>query len=640
MVFNQILENVYLYEDYVNVYIISHDKKAILIDLGSGNVLDHLSSIGIEKVEYIFHTHYHRDQCFGDNKAIENHIKIGAPKRERKLFENAEEFWKKKSYYDIYYFKPTFFVSTYNIPLDLYFKHGDIFNWYDYEFKIIKTNGHTSESISYMLEVDNTRVVFSGDLIHSGGKVLTYYDLEYIYNDNGEGGIKRSLKSFKRLLAQNPDILLPSHGTIIENPQDEISQLKQKFERARIAFCSQYSGIDVELPKLKERELKPVDLNTEFPHLLHYEDRPPFILKGKNNNCIILDFAGDTSLGYRIPEIKTIFERERIKKIDFILPTHYHDDHTAGITLLSNLFDAPVYAFENMVDVLENPTHYRLGCLIDQPIKVDRVLKEGEIFEWDDYKFQIFHFPGQTEYHMGLLTEIDGKEVFFTGDTITQRSFVDRDTNINGLNLCKLGNDVGFMKCADLLLKLNPKYLAISHYGIIRSTREMFLKFKEFVSEYEPVISDITAQENPNFGLDPNWICFKPIRIIISNQDTFSTNLKVRNYLDRTSEVYYELNLPQNWSAKPKSGNLVVKGNSIANVPITIQLPKGEPSNKRTIITANITWHGKNLGPIPDLMIDNYYEPLETWKGWNPEINYDQMFWIVNSIATYKKFFR
>ncbi len=100
-----------------------------------------------------------------------------------------------------------------------------------------------------------------------------------------------------------------------------------------------------------------------------------------------------------------------IKNIDFVIPTHYHDDHTAGIPLLQKSWKLRVYALEQMVDILENPTHYRMGCLIDQPIKVDRVLRDGETLLWDDYEFQIFHFPDQTEYHMGLFGKIDGKTI-------------------------------------------------------------------------------------------------------------------------------------------------------------------------------------------------------------------------------------
>ena len=63
------------------------------------------------------------------------------------------------------------------------------------------------------------------------------YDIEYSYlADGGETGIKYSLNSFKNLLAHVPDILLPSHGDIIEEPIKDIEEVKKKFEQVRSAF--------------------------------------------------------------------------------------------------------------------------------------------------------------------------------------------------------------------------------------------------------------------------------------------------------------------------------------------------------------------------------------------------------------------
>ena len=92
----KIFKDIYLFKDAVNVYVIKNENKAILIDFGSGAILDHLPELGIDMVDYIFHTHYHRDQCYGDKKALERNIKIAAPRYERKLFVSAEEFWKKR----------------------------------------------------------------------------------------------------------------------------------------------------------------------------------------------------------------------------------------------------------------------------------------------------------------------------------------------------------------------------------------------------------------------------------------------------------------------------------------------------------------------------------------------------------------
>ena len=241
---------------------------------------------------------------------------------------------------------------------------------------------------------------------------------------------------------------------------------------------------------------------------------------------------------------------------------------------------------------------------------------------------------------MGLFGEIDGKSIFFAGDTITQRSFIDRDTNLNGFNFCRLGKEVGFMKCADILLKCKPEYIAISHYGIIKVNENLLKKFKEFVSEYEPVIKDIVAQDNPNMGLDPNWIYFKPIRITAKPGENLKTDLIIRNYLNKQSKLEFNVNLPNNWAASPSNDTIIVEPNTFKEIPILISIPKNANSNERTIITADIKWNEKDLGPFPDLMVDHGFIPSETWKAWRPENDGNLFLWIFNRIITAKGWFR
>jgi glyoxylase-like metal-dependent hydrolase (beta-lactamase superfamily II) len=642
MKLTQLFNNLFIFNDYVNVYAITHENRAVLIDFGSGDILNHLPEINIDTIDYILHTHYHRDQCFGDKLAIEHGIKIGGPKREKKLFNDAENFWKTKSYYDIYFFKPTFFTSTYNIPLDVMFETEDSFDWGPYRFKIIDTRGHTKGSISYLVEIDGKKLAFTGDLIHSGGKVITYYDLQYYYNDNGENGIVRSFDSFKRLLSNSPDILLPSHGNIIEDPQKDVKILEDKFERARIILGTEWASIEhsmsVDLPI--DPGIPPVSLKDVFPSIIHKGFSPPYLIKGGNQNCILIDFAGCSFFGFTESDLDGMLKDFNIKTIDFVIPTHYHDDHTAGFSRLQKKYHLKIYALENIVDILENPTHYRIGCLTETPIKVDRVLKDGESLEWDKYKFKVYHFPGQTEYHMGLFTEIDGKSIFFTGDSVSPRMFADRHNNVNSINFCRLGKDVGYMKCADILLECNPEYLAISHVGIIKVNRELLKKYKETVSEYEPILSEIIAQENPNMGYDPNWISFKPIRIITKPGENFDTNLIVRNYTDKQARVELRLNLPNNWSAEYDDKSHSIESETFKEIPITISIPQNADSNGRTILTANIKWNGTNLGPFPDLMIDHGYKPSYEWTGWTPDKKENLLNWIVNHMMRDNNFYR
>ena len=85
-------EHLYRFEDICNVYALIHEGQALLVDLGSGTVLDHLGEIGVGRVQAILHTHHHRDQCQGDYRAGAEGIPIWVPEHERRLFEHAELF--------------------------------------------------------------------------------------------------------------------------------------------------------------------------------------------------------------------------------------------------------------------------------------------------------------------------------------------------------------------------------------------------------------------------------------------------------------------------------------------------------------------------------------------------------------------
>jgi len=98
----RISENLYRFTDTCNVYVVKDGQSALLIDAGSGAVLDSLAEIGCTKVEWVLHTHHHRDQCWGDPALIEAGARLAVPQYERHLFEKAELFWQTRLVYDNY----------------------------------------------------------------------------------------------------------------------------------------------------------------------------------------------------------------------------------------------------------------------------------------------------------------------------------------------------------------------------------------------------------------------------------------------------------------------------------------------------------------------------------------------------------
>jgi glyoxylase-like metal-dependent hydrolase (beta-lactamase superfamily II) len=82
----QLSEHLYHFADTCNVYLVVDGDAGLLIDAGSGAVLDHLGEAGVRRVEWVLHTHHHRDQCWGTPRLRCHGARVAVPEYERHLF--------------------------------------------------------------------------------------------------------------------------------------------------------------------------------------------------------------------------------------------------------------------------------------------------------------------------------------------------------------------------------------------------------------------------------------------------------------------------------------------------------------------------------------------------------------------------
>ena len=163
-------ESLFLLEDTCNVYLLRDGSRGLLIDFGSGKILDFLAPLGITGIDWVLHTHHHRDQCQGDLRAAERSIPIAVPAHEKHLFADAENFWRNRRVFHLYYMRNDFNTVTRNIPVEAPLQDYGTFKWRSREFFVLPTPGHTLGSVSLIAEVDGKKVAFTGDLLHSAGK--------------------------------------------------------------------------------------------------------------------------------------------------------------------------------------------------------------------------------------------------------------------------------------------------------------------------------------------------------------------------------------------------------------------------------------------------------------------------------------
>ncbi|MDP9352369.1 MAG: MBL fold metallo-hydrolase, partial [Chloroflexota bacterium] len=418
----RISEHLYVYEDTCLSYALVDGERALLVDCGSGFVLEALEEIGVRQVEWVLHTHHHRDQCQGDWMLVEHGASLAVPEREAHLFEDVETFWANRQVMDNYALGSDGFALATSVPVATRLQDYGTFKWRSYEFQVLPAPGHTKGSVSLLTQVDGAVVAFTGDLIAAPGRVWHVYDMQWQYG-GGLGvteGLQTASLSLLEVLRAKPDLLLPSHGAVMREAATAVGALIERMRELHrwtegSAWTARPAGLVV------DRHLERI---SDHLWMNQYSLAHSYAVIADNGDGLLLDY-GYPSLSHFSGEFRfaehslpELFARAGLKRVDLFIPSHYHDDHIAGVPLLQAKYGARVWAHEVMTDLLRHPHAYSLPCLLPSPIRVERELLEGEEFEWNGFRFHTAHTPGHTYYQAALFGEIDGLRVAHTGDNV------------------------------------------------------------------------------------------------------------------------------------------------------------------------------------------------------------------------------
>ena len=206
----QLSPSLYWYRDTCNVYLLVRGDRGLLIDFGSGGVLEHLDEAGVHEIEWVLHTHHHRDQCQGDHLLAARGIPIAVPEREAALFAETDAFWRLKRIYDNYDVSSIGFTLPRSVPVARTLRDYETFAWRGYDIRVLPTPGHTKGSVTFAAEVDGVPTAFCGDLVAEPGHVHTIHDLQWQYGlPDAVGAALHSVTLLAGLPLQR---LCPSHG--------------------------------------------------------------------------------------------------------------------------------------------------------------------------------------------------------------------------------------------------------------------------------------------------------------------------------------------------------------------------------------------------------------------------------------------
>ena len=565
-------------------------------------MLDALGEIGVEEVEAVLHTHHHRDQCQGDGILNERGIPIIVPAREEHLFEDVETFWRQRQLLANYDLQSDFYTLSRSVQISRGLADYEVFRWRGLEFVVLPTPGHTRGSIALIGEVDGEKVAFSGDLISSPGQVWRIHDLQWAYMSTD--GINASISSLDTLRQTELDRLLPSHGSPMGRPRAAIDQLISNLSRLFqvVSFTPEpVSAPDIAINHKFRQVTKHLWLNASaaanFYAIVTDEGEAMLLDYGYASQ----DHAGDLRR-YVEHSIKELMDVAGVKSIDVVIPSHYHDDHVSGIPALQRDYGTQLWAHEVFSDILENPRAYHLACLPVEPMRVDRVLKEGEEFDWGGFRFQTEHSPGHTHFAAHTFVRVDGLKLALTGDNILSSMTGPRIGGPIYRNRFELD---GFQTAIQKLIDYQPQMLLTGHSAAISISAEALEEPLNRARELATAFDLLIAEDEPTgFAIDPRFVSIRPYRAQVAAGQDLELVITLRNHREEAAVFTITLDLPEGWEADPDTIEIELAGDATLMCPLKLKIPARQEPARKIAYCLDVTVGERRFGQEAEGLVD------------------------------------
>jgi glyoxylase-like metal-dependent hydrolase (beta-lactamase superfamily II) len=596
--------SLYWFRDTCNVYLVRSGTAGLLIDAGSGAVLDHLHEVGVEQVEWVLHTHHHRDQCQGDPRLIAHGASIAVPAREAGLFEHVDAFWRLRSTFDDYDVSSDWNSPAQSIAVARRLADHEVFGWRGLDLVVQPTPGHTRGSVTYLAELDGRGCAFSGDLIAAPGRVETIHDLQWQYG--APDALGAALHSTTLLSARAIDVLLPSHGAPIDEPPAALGALLANLEGLRGLLSEmRRNRVWLEWPhpthQPKARLLPHLWANT---HSL----ANTYALVSDDGQALLMDygfpswdhfFADRRFVEHSLAELR---EQAGIRSVAAVIPSHYHDDHLAGVPWLQATQGAEAWVYERFAEMLARPSDWKLPCLLGEPIRADRTIADGEQISFAGWSFEVFHMPGHTWWALGLVGEVDGVRVALTGDNLLAGALSPLRAAApiyrNRMRLDSIATGVR------RLMDREPELLLTGHTGAIEVTRGMLDEFLGWARQLEGAFTRLCAvPERVNEALDPDFVVCFPYLSKVGAGAVLELEIRVTEHGPQTEVAVVSLALPSGWSAVPAAATADVAPGEETALRFSVHVPAREPPGRRVLI-ADLTLGGRRYGQRAEAIVD------------------------------------
>jgi glyoxylase-like metal-dependent hydrolase (beta-lactamase superfamily II) len=606
----EIVPGVFRIVDTCNVYVIRDPsagpagaRTAVAVDFGSGLVFEYLAEMGVDRITDVLMTHHHRDQGQSLAWAAAEGVRIHVPPAERDLFDDVDEMWQSRVLRNDYNLRQDKFSLLEPVPVHDVVPEYRSRTYAGTSVEVAPSPGHTTGSVTYVIERDGRRLAFTGDLIYAPGKVWSLAATQWSYTDNE--GPAMTVLSCLQLAERDLTVLLPSHGEPIEDPPGALRLLADRM--------GEYVNSRRPYPwDLREWLGSPYLRLTE--HLLsnRTSNACSYVLLSQTGAALIIDYGYDMYTGLpsgadrasRRPWLGSLPSLRRdfgVTAIEVALPTHFHDDHVAGMNLLREVEGAEIWAPAHVADILESPLEQNLPCTWYDPIPVDRRLPLNASFRWHEYEIIVHDLPGHTLYQAAYEFVVDGVRVLATGDQQVGMGVVDgtREVlNYQYRNRFRLGD---YQAGARLYRDVAPQLMIFGHWPPRWVDEEYFGLVAREADEQDRIHRELLPLEETGIGPDGVLARIAPYYSRAETGSAVRLRVQVSNRSDAVQLAVLRMVVPVGWVTTPDAAAISLP--PLGEEQIEVEVQPGAP-RRRARLAVDVSIGDLHLGQHAEAIID------------------------------------
>lgn len=283
-------------------------------------------------------------------------------------------------------------------------------------------------------------------------------------------------------------------------------------------------------------------------------------------------------------------------KVDAVVPTHYHDDHVAGINLLKENEGTKVWVADIFSDILRRPEHYDLPCIWYDPIDVDRELRLGEPIVWEEYEFTLHPLPGHTLYAVAIELAVDGKKVLISGDQYHgEEGLLENYVYPNRFHISD------FVKSAALYAAIKPEVILTGHWQPLWVTPGYFEELAKRGETLERIHRDLLTLEDVDFGAEGVGVRMSPYQSRAFAGETIVLEAEVLNPYQRDALAEVRLEVPPGWVVVPEKAETPLAPS--AREKLTFRVTPAGPHKRRVRVGADLRVDGVRFGQQAEALV-------------------------------------